>query len=118
LSQLPASCVWQVLTMEVATGRRAYLRHNPRYEFMLGTTFKSVGGYLDACCLRNSSTDAGCAVSLQCRKWWDKKCNRTRPELSPAEITAIIAQFEEVRGRWLEKRSPRVSSHRRVPVTC
>jgi hypothetical protein len=42
-------------------------------------------------------------VSLQCRRWWDKKCDRTRPELSQEEIVAIIAQFEEVRERWLEK---------------
>jgi hypothetical protein len=104
--------------MEIATRRRGYLRQNPRYEFMLGTTFKSIGGYLDACCLRNSSTDDGCAVSLQCRKWWDKKCNRTRPELSEDEIIAIIAQFEQVREGWLERSSLPLSSHRRLPVSC
>ena len=117
MSQFPAYCVWQVLTMGIAT-RKGYLRQNPRYELMLGTTFKSIGGYLDACCLRNSCTDDGCAVSLQCRKWWDKKCNRTRPELSEAEIVAIIAQFEEVREGWLERSSPPPPSHRRLPVSC
>ena len=94
---------WQVHRMAVAARRRGYLRQDPRYELMLGTTFRSIGGYLDACCLRNSGTDDGCAVSRQCRRWWDKKCDRTRPELSQEEIVAIIAQFEEVRERWLEK---------------
>jgi len=91
--------------------RRAYLRQDPRYESMLGTTFKSIGGYLDACCLRNSSSGAGCAVSLQCCKWWDKKCNRTRPELSEAEIVAIIGQFEEVREGWSGRRKKEDACH-------
>ena len=91
----------QVRRMAVAGRRRGCLRPGPRYELMLGTTFKSIGGYLDACCLRNSGTDDDCAVSLQCRRWWDKKCNRTRPELSREEIVAIIEQFERVREGWL-----------------
>jgi hypothetical protein len=99
LSHFPVLGVWQVLRMAIGT-RRRHLRQNLRYELMLGTTFKSIGGYLDACCLRNSSTIDGCAVSLQCRKWWDHKCNRTRPELSKEEIIAIIAQFEQVREGW------------------
>jgi hypothetical protein len=104
--------------MAVAVKRRGYLRQDPRYELMLGTTFRSIGGYLDACCLRNSGTDDGCAVSLQCRRWWDKKCDRTRPELSEEEIVAIIAQFEAVREHWLEKNSSALSSHRRLTVRC
>jgi len=96
--------------------RRKYLQQNPRYESMLGATFKTVGGYLDTCCLRNSLTDDGCAVSLQCREWWDKKCNRTRPELSEAEIGAIIAQFGEIREGWLERSLPPLRSHRRFPL--
>lgn len=109
--------VWQVFRMAIGT-RRRYLRQDPRYELMLGTTFKSIGGYLDACCLRNADTDDGCAVWPQCRKWWDRKCDRTRSELSEAEIVAIIAQFEEVRGRWLARNSPLAPSHRRHRVSC
>ena len=109
---------WQVHRMAVATRRRGYLRQDPRYELMLGTTFRSIGGYLDECCLRNSGTDDGCAVSLQCRRWWDKKCDRTRPELSEDEIVAIIAQFEQVREHWLEKNSSSSSSRRRLMVSC
>ena len=109
--------VWQVFRMAIGT-RRRYLRQDPRYELMLGTTFKSIGGYLDACCLRNADTDDGCAEWLKCRKWWDRKCDRTRPGLSEAEIVAIIAQFEEDRERWLERSSAPVSSHRRLPVSC
>jgi hypothetical protein len=86
--------------------RRRYLRQHYRYELMLGTTFHSIGAYLDACCSRNSSTDEGCTAWLQCRKWWDKKCNRTRSNLSEAEIVQIIAQFEECRERWLVRNSP------------
>ncbi|MDM7999211.1 MAG: hypothetical protein QUS33_04235 [Dehalococcoidia bacterium] len=98
--------------------RRRYLRQDPRYELMLGTTFRSIGGYLDACCLRNATSEEGCAVATQCRRWWDKKCDRTRPELSQEEIVAIIAQFEEVRERWLEK-SASTSAHRPpVPARC
>jgi hypothetical protein len=108
---------WQVHRMAVATRKRGYLRQDPRYELMLGTTFRSIGGYLDACCLRNSGSDDGCAVSLQCRRWWDKKCDRTRPELSQEEIVAIIAQFEEVRERWLGK-STSAAPHRRLAVRC
>jgi hypothetical protein len=80
--------------------RRKYLPPNPRYELMLGTTFRSIGGYLDECCLRNASDHEGCAVAAQCRKWWDRKCERTRSQLSEAEIVSIIAQFEEVREGW------------------
>jgi hypothetical protein len=117
LSHFPVLGVWQVLIMAIET-RRKYLRNNPRYELMLGTTFRSIGGYLDTCCLRNSLTDDGCAVSLQCREWWDKKCNRTRPELSEAEIVTIIAQFEQVREDWLESTLLPVSSHYRLSVGC
>ena len=85
---------------------------------MLGTTFKSVGGYLDLCCLRNSDSDDGCAVSQQCRRWWDKKCNRTRPELTEEEIQAIIAQFEEVREGWLQKRALAAALRREMPAAC
>ena len=84
---------------------RPYLRHSYRYEYMLGTTFKCVAGHLDLCCLRNSAGEDGCAVSAQCRRWWDKKCNRTRPELSQEEIVAIIAQFEEVREAWQQRQA-------------
>ncbi len=107
---------WQVYGMAVAIKRRGYLRQDPRYELMLGTTFRSIGGYLDECCLRNSGTGDGCAVSLQCCRWWDKKCDRTRPELSQEEIVAIIAQFEAVREHWLEKNSS--SCQRRLTVRC
>lgn len=110
--------VWQVGRMAVPTKRRGYLRQDPRYELMLGTTFRSVGGYLDACCLRNSNAGDGCAVSAQCRRWWDKKCDRTRPELSQEEIVAIIAQFEEVRERWLEKSASTPMPRRPLPVRC
>ena len=113
-----ATNTWRVDEMAVAVKRRGYLRQDPRYELMLGTTFRSIGGYLDACCLRNSGTDDGCAVSLQCRRWWDKKCDRTRPELSEEEIVAIISQFEAVREHWLEKNSSALSSHRRLTVRC
>ncbi len=98
--------------------RKEYVRENLRYEFMIGTTFKSIAGYLDSCCLRNSCTDDGCVVSLQCRKWWDKKCDRTRPELPTDEIVAIIEQFEGVRDGWMERSLSSVSSHRRLPVSC
>lgn len=94
------------------------MRHSYRYECMLGTTFKSVAGHLDACCLQNSDGDDGCAVSAQCRRWWDKKCNRTRPELSEEEIVAIIAQFEEVREVWLRKKVLSDPARNRVPVSC
>lgn len=104
--------------MALPARRRGYLRQDPRYELMLGTTFRSVGGYLDACCLRNASTEDGCAVAMQCRRWWDKKCDRTRPELSQEEIVAIIAQFEEVRERWLEKSSASKAPRPRLPVRC
>jgi hypothetical protein len=57
-------------------------------------------------------------VALQCRRWWDKKCDRTRPELSEEEIVAIISQFEAVREHWLEKNSSALSSHRRLTVRC
>jgi hypothetical protein len=117
LYSFPILGVWQVVRMAMSV-RRAYLRQNPRYEYMLGTTFKSVGGYLDACCLRNSITDDGCAVSRQCRKWWDKKCNRTRPELSEDEIMAIIAQFEQVREGWIERSNSSTSPRRQLPVGC
>ncbi len=102
----------------MAGTRRPYLRHSYRYEYMLGTTFKSVGGYLDLCCLRNADNDDGCAVSAQCRRWWDKKCNRTRPELSEEEIVAIIAQFEEVREGWLQRKALPVPARARLPVNC
>jgi hypothetical protein len=102
----------------MAGTRRPYLRQSYRYEYMLGTTFKSVGGYLDTCCLRNSDSADGCAVSAQCRRWWDKKCNRTRPELSDEEIVAIIAQFEEVREGWLQRKAPSEPARSRLPVTC
>jgi hypothetical protein len=89
--------------------RRRYLRQHYRYELMLGTTFHSIGAYLDACCSRNSSTDEGCTAWLQCRKWWDKKCNRTRSNLSEAEIVQIVVQFEERRERWLVRNPPSAS---------
>lgn len=107
---------WQVYGMAVAIKRRGYLRQDPRYELMLGTTFRSIGGYLDECCLRNSGTGDGCDVSLQCCRWWDKKCDRTRPELCQEEIVAIIAQFEAVREHWLEKNTS--SSQGRLTVRC
>ena len=110
--------VWQVGRMAVPTKRRGYLRQDPRYELMLGTTFKSVGGYLDVCCLRNSVSHEGCAVAPQCRRWWDKKCNRTRPELSEEEIVAIIAQFEEVREGWLQRKALTEPARSRQPVSC
>ena len=104
--------------MAVVARRRGYLRQDPRYELMLGTTFKNIGGYLDACCLRNACTYDGCPVAMQCRRWWDKKCDRTRPELSQEEIAAIIAQFEEVRERWLEKSASASLPRRPLAVRC
>jgi hypothetical protein len=86
----------------VISTRRRYLRQHYRYELMLGITFKSIGGYLDACCLRNSITDDGCPVATKCRRWWDRKCDRTPSHLSEAEIVAIIAEFSRVRKGWLE----------------
>jgi hypothetical protein len=55
---------------------------------------------------------------MQCRRWWDKKCDRTRPELSQEEIAAIIAQFEEVRERWLEKSASASLPRRPLAVRC
>ena len=81
--------------------RRRYVRKSGYYQFMIGTTFKSLGEYLDECCRVNAITDDGCPVWPQCRKWWDNRCKVTSANLGPAEIEAIVEKFEDARQEWL-----------------
>jgi hypothetical protein len=81
--------------------RRVYLRKNFHYESMIGTTFKGLGDYLDACCSMNATNDNGCPAWTQCREWWDNQCKVAYPDLPPTEIRTIIEKFKEAREEWL-----------------
>ena len=82
-----------------------------RCEPLLGRRFKTVGEYLDECCLTNASIDAFCLGWLRCREWWDRHCSGDCGDLTEAKMTAIIEEFDEAREEWL-KEPLFTSSHR------
>ena len=82
-------------------------------EPLLGRRYKTVGEYLDECCLVNASTEDGCRGWQRCRKWWDEHCNEVCSDLTEAKMKAIIEEFDKAREKWL-KEPLFASSHRRL----
>jgi len=80
-------------------------------EPLLGRRYKTVGEYLDECCLMNASTDDGCPGWQRCRRWWDEHCNGVGSDLTEAKMKAIIEEFDEAREKWLKE--PLFASSRR-----
>jgi hypothetical protein len=83
--------------------RKPNVRNKPRYETMIGATFKAVGRYLDACCSQNCNDDQECLVQRQCCRWWDRQCKITPPDLPSPRIAEVIQEFEEAREDWMGK---------------
>jgi hypothetical protein len=72
--------------------------HKKAYcQSMIEATFKSPGKYLDECCPLRADTDTACLGWKQSREWWDLQYRLASPNFAPAEMAAIVEEFEQVR---------------------